>query len=208
MKQFLLNINPCNFICAKMFGHLKKQSNLDDIELEKLYLGIMVIVFNISELILVFITAFFVGILKEVLLLFIMFAALRITAAGLHFRSNLVCLITTITSYIGSAYISKNFPINISSACLVSFICGILLFKYAPADTEKRPILGEKHRKRLKILTTIIVLILVAINLILLNKVLFNLTMFSLIIEALSVLPCSYKLIKENYNNYKKYELA
>jgi accessory gene regulator B len=184
MKQLLKNLNPCEFICIKIFNYLKKQSKLDSLELEKLYLGISVIAFNIFELLLVFIAAFFIGIIKEVLLFSIMFTPLRFTAAGVHCKSNLACIIITLTSYIGASYISVKYPLSIFFACIISVICTVILYKYSPADTESRPILGTEHRKKLKIQTTIIASILILINLLLLNKNIFSLTMFTLILES------------------------
>ncbi|WP_143318239.1 accessory gene regulator B family protein [Clostridium sp. HBUAS56017] len=208
MKELLRNFNPCNFICMRMFNYFKKKLNLDPLQLEKLYLGIMVIMFNVLEFVVVFVVAFYIGVIKEALLFFIMFASIRCTAAGVHCKNNLACMAITLTSYIGASYISVKYPINCSLACIICVICAVLLCKYSPADTEKRPILGAKHRKKLKIQTTIMSSILILINLLLLNKNIFNLTMFALILETLSVLPWSYKLFKASYNNYKKYEVV
>jgi len=205
-KHIKSNFDFNKFLCEKTLNYFRDHLNLDQLEVEKLYLGIMVIGISISELIIVFIIAFFIGIIKGVILFTIMFAILRLTAAGVHCKSSLACIIFTSIIYIGSSYISIKCPLNMHLTFIISIISTLLLYKYSPADTENRPILGEEHRKKLKIQTTIIASILILINLLLLNKIVFNLTMFALLLEALSILPLSYKLMKTNYNNYEKYE--
>lgn len=206
IKYINSNFDFNGFLCKKILNYFKNHLNLSPLEVEKLYLGIMIIGLNISEMMIVFIIAFFMGIIKEVVLFSIMFIVLRLTAAGLHCKSSLGCIILTSIIYIGSSYISINYPLNMYLTFTISIISILFLYKYSPADTENRPILGSDHRKKLKILTTTIASILIFINLLLLNKILFNVTMFALLIETISVSPFSYKLMKTSYNNYEKYE--
>ncbi|MBW9145200.1 accessory gene regulator B family protein [Clostridium sp. CM027] len=202
-----LHFDFYEFITTKLLNYFKNNLNLKSSEIEKLYLGIIIILINIGKLLIIAIVAFFIGMIKEVLILFIMFAALRLTAAGIHLKSSLGCTSVSLITFIGSAYITVNYPLSISLTCIVSIICTVLLYKYSPADTENRPILKKEHRKKLKIKATVTALVFIFINLLLLNKALFNLTMFALLLQSLSILPCTYKLLKSNYNNYEKYEL-
>lgn len=206
IKYINSNFDFYGFLCKKILNYFKKHLNLSELEVQKLYLGIMIIGLNISEMMIVFIIAFFVGIIKEVVLFSIMFVVLRLTAAGAHCKSSLGCIILTSIIYIGSSYTSINYPLNMYLTFAISIISALFLYRYSPADTENRPILGSDHRKKLKIQTTIIASILILINLLLLNRVLFNITMFALLIETVSVFPFSYRLMKLSYNNYEKYE--
>lgn len=208
MKYINLNFDVNKFLCEKILNYFKNNLNLNSLEIEKLYLGIMIIGLNISEMIIVFIISFFMGIIKCTILFSIMFVILRLTAAGVHCKTSLSCIMLTSIIYIGSSYISINYPLNMYLTFAISIISTLLLYKYAPADTANRPILGLDHRKKLKIKTTIIASILILINLLILNNIIFNLTMFALLFEAVSVLPCSYKLMKTSYNNYENYESA
>ncbi|MCB2362301.1 accessory gene regulator B family protein [Clostridium estertheticum] len=163
--------------------------------------------FYIGNLLIIAIIAFFIGMIKEVLILFVMFGALRLTAAGIHLKSDLGCTVVSLIAFIGGAYITVKYPLSISLTCIISIICTVLLYKYSPADTENRPILKKEHRKKLKIKATVTALVFISINLLLLNKVLFNLTMFALLLQSLSISPWTYKLLKSSYNNYEKYEV-
>ncbi|MBW9159446.1 accessory gene regulator B family protein [Clostridium tagluense] len=202
-----LHFDFYEFITTKLFNYFKNHLNLNSSEMEKLYLGIIIIFLNILKLLFVAIVSFFIGMIKEVLILFIMFGTLRLTAAGIHLKSSLGCTIVSLIVFIGSAYLTIKYPLSIPLTCIVSIICTVLLYKYSPADTENRPILEKEHRKKLKIKATVTALILIFINLLLLNKALFNLTMFALLLQSFSILPCTYKLLKSSYNNYEKYEL-
>lgn len=208
MLQQVVQLNFYEFISKKMLNYLSKYLKLKQLEYEKLFLGIMILTINILEFSIIFTISFFMGIIKEIIIFSIMFASLRCVAAGIHCKSSLMCIITTSISYIGSVYISINYSLNIYFNLIIIIICMTLLYKYAPADTENRPILGEEHRKKLKFITMIMATILIIINLLLLNKTLFNLTMFVFIIETISVLPCTYKFTKKSYNNYEKYNIV
>lgn len=200
----LMNINQ--FIGNKLIAYLEKRLELSNIEYQKIYLGIMVVVMNLSKLIFISIIAFFLGILKEVLTLFVIFASLRINAAGIHSKSNFTCTIISLTVYIGSAYISINYLSNIWLNAVIYVLFTLLLWRYAPADTEKRPILGRDTRRECKIRTIITTIVLGGINLIFLDEKIFNLTLCAIVVQAISVLPCTYKIFNESYNNYEKYE--
>lgn len=206
--QIQLHFDFYEFITTKLLNYFKNHLILKSSEIEKLYLGLMVILINVFKLLFIAIVAFFIGLIKEVVILFVMFGALRLTASGIHLKSNFGCTIASLIAFIGSAYITVNYPLSLSLTCIISIICTVLLYKYSPADTENRPILGKEHRKKLKIKATVTALTFIFINLLLLNKSLFNLTMFTLILQSLSVLPCTYKLLKISYNNHEKYDFV
>ncbi|MBX4267243.1 accessory gene regulator B family protein [Clostridium estertheticum] len=202
-----LHFDFYEFITTKLLNYFKNYLDLKSSEIEKLYLGIIIIMINVGKLLIIAIIAYFIGMIKEVLILFVMFGALRLTAAGIHLKSDLGCTVVSLIAFIGSAYITVKYPLSISLTCIISIICTVLLYKYSPADTENRPILKKEHRKKLKIKATVTALVFIVINLLLLNKVLFNLTMFALLLQSLSISPWTYKLLKSSYNNYEKYEV-
>ncbi|MBZ9618555.1 accessory gene regulator B family protein [Clostridium estertheticum] len=202
-----LHFDFYEFITTKLLNYFKNYLDLKSSEIEKLYLGIIIILINVGKLLIIAIIAYFIGMIKEVLILFVMFGALRLTAAGIHLKSDLGCTVVSLIAFIGSAYITVKYPLSISLTCIISIICTVLLYKYSPADTESRPILEIEHRKKLKIKATGTALIFIVINLLLLNKALFNLTMFALLLQSLSISPWTYKLLKSSYNNYEKYEV-
>lgn len=79
-----------------------------------------------------------------------------------------------------------------------------LYYFYAPADTKKRPIIGETIRRKLRLQTLIILTFLLL--LIILIPQINKLIMYGVIIETVTILPVTYRILKEDYNNYEKYE--
>lgn len=205
--KYKLHFDLSEIIGIKMFQYFDKNLDLGELEREKLYLGIMVILLNLSKLIIILLIASLLGLIKQVVIMSIELTILRLTAAGIHSKSNVMCTLISILIYVGGSYMAIEYPLKLHFVFLVTIICLFLLFMYSPADTDNRPILGEKNRKRLKSITTIVVAIFIIINLVLNNTELFNLTMICLISETVSILPCTYKLFNKSYNNYKKYEL-
>lgn len=201
IKKYYLKYTLHNLISS-----FASNLNLNTEDIEKFSIGITVILLNLFEMIIVFILSAFLRVIKESLMFFIMFIILRALGCGIHCKTFGKCILITVIVHISSVFLSIKFPINITYALIISLIFIIILFKYAPADTENRPIIGELIRQKLKIQITIFSLIIVFINLIILNKVLFNISMYAIVMEGLSVLPCTYKLFNQSYNNYKAYE--
>lgn len=205
MKKYCFSDIP-EFASDKLINYLINSLDLNTEDIEKMSLGITVMLINIFETTLVFTLAFFLGTIKETLIFFITFAILRALAAGVHCKTSRECLFVTFLFYIGSSLLSKYCPINASLASCIGTICIAVLFKYAPADTENRPILGIHRRKRLRIQTTIFAFTALSVNIFIADITILNLIMYALLIESISTLPITYKLFKVNYNNYKLYE--
>ena len=73
----------------------------------------------------------------------------------MHARKSWTCLLFSILTFFSIVYASKlvDFPLLIkNSLFLISFI---LIILYAPADTEEKPYISKKLRKKLKILSLI-----------------------------------------------------
>ncbi|SFU39924.1 accessory gene regulator B [Clostridium sp. DSM 8431] len=207
MKKLIIkDFDIWDYIAKKLTIYIGNSLNLNIKDLEKLYLGIMVILLNLSKITIVCIFAFLIGIFKETVILLGMFSVIRLSAAGIHLKSNFQCTIACLVMYLGGAFLAVNYPINIRSVLLIIFILLIILYKYSPADTENRPILGKKHRKELKIRTIKSSLILVAINVVFLNSIILNLLMYAFFIQTICVIPFTYRVFGMKYNNYKEYD--
>ena len=76
---------------------------------------------------------------------------------------------------------------------------------FAPADTEKRPLLNKKKRNIYKIITIIFVITFIVLILFLENIKITQTLMFALLIEAALTNPITYKIFRLPYNNYKRY---
>jgi len=130
----------------KINKYLKK----DGLELKKMRLGIEILLINISKFLIVMTMAWILNLIPLTLVIISSFSFIRKAAFGLHARNSIVCTVSTTVIFVGGAYISKYIILNNYLVSLLMVMSMFILYKYAPADTEARPILVEKHRKKLK----------------------------------------------------------
>lgn len=178
----------------------------DDIKLAELRYGLEGMYLSITKLIIIFTIAIALGILKEMLILLIIFNILRTTGFGLHATKSWICLISSTAIFIGLPYIATILTIPTMIKYVLAVISTFLIFMYAPADTKKRPLIKKKKRDIYKLITTISCIILNIISSIVDNHVLSNLILFGIWTEVIMILPLTYKIFNLSYNNYKNYK--
>lgn len=154
----------------------------------------------ITKLIIIFILAFILDILKETLLLFLIFGGLRFFGFGVHAKTSFQCLIYSLSLFILLPLLFYNINLNLTSEIIIFLICFINLLIFAPSDSENRRFKKKKKYLIRKIFTLIVFCIYVALHFYF-NK-LNNLFMISIIIQSIVVNPVTYKImgIKYNYN--------
>lgn len=76
------------------------------------------------------------------------------------------------------------------------------MFKNAPADTKKKPIVSKKRRKVYKIISTILTIIFALLAVLIKDNFISNCLIFSIIMQNLMISPTVYKIFKLPYNNY------
>ena len=194
------------YLTNEILCRFEKTIEMDEIEREKLYLGIMTLLINGIKSIIILGLASLVGVLDEVIFMILVFFALRLWAAGLYAKSSFKCTVICISAYIIGAYMSINYPVNIYHCFGICNILIILIYRYSPADTENRPILGRKKREILKRRAVITALLILIINIILFNEKIINLTMYAMLMQTICILPHVYKIFNRRYNNYEMYE--
>ena len=172
----------------KCLNFIKNNTSISEEDLEKIYYGIQVILLNMSKLILLFTTAYLLGILKYTVIAFIVFAILRTFASGVHANSTLQCIIINFILFLGNVYLSLNLSINIIVQSIIFTISFILILLYAPGDTEERPLVSKKLRRDLKIKSLVVVIIFYIIILLIKSNVYANLITYS-ILEAYAGAP-------------------
>ncbi len=194
MKEVLLD---------NIINSIKKYYDYDNNKLLEIRYGLESLYLSITKIIVILLISIVIKTTKELLLLFLFYGLLRLTGFGAHAKKSIHCYFTSIPLFVLVPYLIKTITINNYLLLIISVFSILLLSIYAPADTEKRPIL--KRRKIYKILTISISLIYLIIIIISNNTYIKNLLFFSILIETLLVLPITYKLLGVKYNNYKRY---
>ena len=184
---------------------IKKSTNYDDIKLEEIKYGLTGIYLTLSKFIIVLLLSFILNITKQTLILLFFFNIIRLTSFGIHAKKSWMCLVSSITFFIGIPLIIKLFKINLIIKIILGIINIVLIYMYSPADTKKRPIVSPKRRKVYKYLSTLIAIIFVILSLIINNYYIQNSLIFALIIQNILISPLTYKIFKEPYNNYINY---
>ena len=183
----------------------KNNPDIDDIKLEEIRYGLEAIYLTVTKLVVIFLLAYLLGITKYVIWLLIFYNLIRINAFGLHASKSIYCLISSLSMFIGGVYVCNYLTIPFIIKIIISILCIICLFKYAPADTEKRPIINKKKRKRYKILSTITGIIYLVLIIILKDNLISNYIVIGMISSVLMIHPFVYRIFKLPYDNYKNY---
>lgn len=198
MKKCVLNF---------CINSIKKNSDgkYNEEQLDEIRYGLEAIYLTFTKLIIIFIVALILGIFKEMLIVMLFYNGLRITGYGIHAKKSWMCLTSSLIMFIGCPFIAINIIIPNIIKIIICLFCVISFFLYAPADTEKHPLIHKKRRTIYRIITVLISLIYTFICLYTSNTFLSNAIIFALLIETGMILPISYKIFKLPYNNYKNY---
>ncbi len=178
--------------------------NITEDELEIALYGMEVIYSLVTKILIFFLISLILKCHKEFLIVMLILATIRSTSFGFHADKEISCYISSFLVIFGTIYIAKNYSFNlifIAITCSISIIATIL---FAPADTEKRPLLNKNTRSILKLCSFITALF---FSFIAINNVGFmsNAIVCILIINSINISPILYKIFKRRYKNYEYY---
>lgn len=131
----------------------EKWSELDKM---KMKLGFQVFFHNIWMTAVILLTAVFLGIFKEALLLMTAYGLLKINAGGIHFQTSCGCLAATGTFIVGGSFLSGYLDFPIYAIAGIYIVCIIIAWKLVPQGTPNNPI-AEENQWKMKRNTVILV---------------------------------------------------
>ncbi len=176
-------------------------------KIDEIMYGIEGIYLTITKTIIIFMLALIFGIFKELIILLIAFNFIRLFAFGMHANKSITCLIFSSFIFLIGAFLCKHITISKEILYILYLMILIIIGKYAPADTKKRPLLKSKKRLRFKILSIAVVIIYFLITVLINNNLIINSLIIGLIIECILIIPITYKAFKMPYKNYLKFSL-
>lgn len=197
MKKKILNN------CIKNIKKNKPELNEEQIEI--IEYGLESIYLTITKIVVIVLLSIVLNIFKETILMILFYNIIRLFAFGLHTKNSTACLFTSISLFIFGAFLAIYLKISIITKIILSVISLILIIIYAPADTEKRPLINEKKRKKFKILSIITSTIMTLLIIFLKDNYITNFMFVGFIEATIMILPITYKLYGVSYNNYKNY---
>ena len=190
---------------ALMSNIKKNKPDLNEEQLEIIEYGLEGLYLTIIKIIIILLLAIVLDILKETVLMIIFYNVTRFFTFGLHAKTSTACLITSLLLFIGGTYLATYLQIPLIVKIILSIICLILICIYAPADTEKRPLINPKKRKRFKIQSIIISIIMGVLIIYLNDSYISNFMVIGQLEAVIMILPITYKAFDLPYNNYKSY---
>lgn len=191
-------------ICTFLTNRIRKEMpEIDDDRAEVINYGLQNIVGEIPKIFLLFIIAFVLGILKEVLFMFIVLIPYRGASGGFHLKTHLGCILGTTAYYCGNVLLSQHIILDdITKYILIGigWIFGMIMIKlYAPADTENVPILSKKDRKKKQMISYITYSIGLIAALLIQDNVISNILLFGNLLQTLTITKLAYRLTKNKY---------
>ena len=199
MKKLIINK------CMELVTTYNKDLSQRDID--KIKYGLEGLYLTITKLIFIIIVSIILGIWKETLLLIIIFNGIRLTAFGVHAKRSIDCLISSTLFFILFPIICIKLTIPLIVKIILFIPLTVLIGIFAPADTEKRPLINKKKRKIYKMLSIMISIIYMTIAIVIKDNTLSNCFIFAIVIQIIIMLPITYKIFGVSYNNYKNYDV-
>ena len=189
-------------------GRLNRCIGKEGLELQKMVMGMEILLINVSKLIAVYLLAFVMGIVVQAVILHVAYLVIKRYSFGLHSLSSTLCTVVSCCMFAVMPWLLRGAEIGNIVVFAVFALVIPCLYRYAPADTKARPLIGLKLRARLKRRAVACGVILMAVALIVPSyEVKFLLTLGAAY-QCVSILPLTYKILKRSEKNYEKYEHA
>ena len=187
-------------------GTLNNYVKKEGTDVQKMVLGMEILLHNIPKLLLTLIIAFAVGILPLTLITFLPFVGIRRYAAGLHAENSITCAVMTLLMFVAVPYALQGIFLNEIVLIALFATLAAALYKYAPADTASRPIIGKNKRLKLKRKSVIVCVVTLILALMLRAEAFYVYVAAGATFAVITALPQTYKLLGRSTNNYEKYE--
>ena len=197
-------------ICTFLTNRIRKEMpEIDDERVEVINYGLQNIIGEIPKIFLLFIIAFLLNMLKEVVFMFLVLIPYRGASGGFHLKTHLGCILGTAIFYCGTVFLSQNIILEeVVKYILIGiiWIFGMIMIKlYAPADTENVPILSRKERRKKQIIAYITYTTALVVTIFIKNNTISNILLFGNFVQTLTITKFAYKLTKNKYG-YEVYE--
>lgn len=190
------------FIINKCMNYIEKNTKYDKVKLTEIKYGLEAIYLTFEKLIVIAIISAILGIFKEMLIYILIYNLIRMPSFGLHATKSWICLLSSTILFIGIPYLCVYLSIPIYIKIIIGILGICFMFKNAPADTKKKPIVNKKRRKIYKILSSLLAIIFCGLSIIIKNNFISNCFLLALVMQNFMISPMVYKIFKLPYNNY------
>lgn len=199
-------------LCEKITNKLREKIEMSDERAEVINFGLLVLLGEIPKLIIILLLAWYFNILGLTLITFVAMSIYRTQAGGFHLDGHMSCFIFSFlvfcgTSFVAKAIVTTNMYLLYTLYGLIFALDMIVIHKYAPADTDKIPIISMERRKKQKIKSYIAVMIIYIYALLISNsQMISNIFVLTTLIQSICMTPIAYKISKCEYGEVSKIE--
>lgn len=183
----------------------KYYPDYDEDRLAEVKYGLEGIYLTITKMLIIIPLSILTGNIWYMVVLLLLFNILRKTGFGLHAKTSISCLISSIIIFIGTPCLCRIITIPLFLKLGISLISIVSLFIFAPADTKKRPLINRKKCLKFKLITIISACIISIASMIIANNTLSNIFLLSVVLEAIMVNRLTYIIFNLSFDNYKTY---
>lgn len=200
--------------CLNLTNKLRKNlSYITDEKAEIINFAFLVFFGEVPKIIIIFLVAWLLNILDLTLITFIATAIYRGQSGGFHLDGHLSCLLVSLITFCGVGLIGK--VIVTTNIYLLYVLYGLIFIfdllvinKYAPADTDKIPVISEEYRKKRKTNSYLSVIIIYLFALFISpTQEIANICILSTFVQSISMTETVYKLSKCEYGEVTKLKL-
>ncbi len=176
-----------NTYINKIVNYINRSNDLTELQIKKICFGLECLLGEIGKSVIYIFIFSILGLLNYFFIAFTFFCILRIFAGGLHRNSYWECFFTTLFVFSTSIYVGYTNILNNEVQTLLIVISLILIIMYAPVDHPNKPIINKDRRKKIKLYSIGVFILLVGASYLLSDK-LHSTAVFALFIEALTLL--------------------
>lgn len=169
---------------------IKNNNNFDNVKLEEIRYGLCGLYSLTTKTVVIILLAYLLNICKELLMFLLFYSILRSVCYGAHAKTNLQCWIFSVFLLITVPYIFIKFKFSFKFYIISWCVLFIVFLVFAPADTDKRPMISKKRKYKFKIVSLLICVLYLII--IFLNKEVSNIIISAMFMEAFLISPISY----------------
>lgn len=129
-------------------------------------------------------------------------AIYRVPSGGVHCKGHISCFVVSSLFFFGNVFLSKLVRWEyLDYIYLLIFLFNLpVIYLFAPADTEMKPIVSKKLRKKLKIFSFLGMAVTILIGRFLINDITIrNIFIFGTLIQSIAMLPVVYRLVGTKY---------
>ena len=129
-------------------------------------------------------------------------AIYRIPSGGAHSKSHIACFLASSIFFFGNVIVSSLIDVPYLDVIYIAIFLfnSIVIYFFAPADTEMKPVVSEKQRRNLRIISFVCMTITVLIGrFVITDLVIRNIFIFGTLIQSITMLPLMYRIFNTKY---------